>query len=224
MANMKLSMKRVQISKANSSMVITIAIAAFIVVFSIIASRALLNKRAYQARVINAKEKAVDQLEANIKAANTLVASYKTFVETPENVIGGNPAGTGDRDGDNAKIILDALPSQYDFPALTSSLEKLLATNNYKVESITGTDDEIAQQENQQSATPQPIEMPFTVVVKTNLEGAKNLLGIFQRSIRPIKVQTVEASGGNSDLTLTVTAITYYQPQKDLSIQTEVIK
>lgn len=223
MAKMKLSMKQVQINKANSSMVLAVAVAAFIVVFSLVASRALLQKRSYQARVITAKEKAADQLEANIKAANTLVASYQTFVNTSNNVIGGNPSGTGDKDGDNAKIILDALPSQYDFPALASSLEKVLATNNYKINSITGIDDEIAQQQAKEGEL-QPIEIPFTVSVGTNLEGAKNLLTLFQKSIRPIKVQTVEATGSNSDMTLTITALTYYQPQKTVTIQTEVIQ
>ncbi len=224
MAKLPLSMKRLQISKANSSMVLTVAIAAFVVAFSLVASRALLNKRAYQARVIAAKEQAVDQLEANIKAANTLTKSYQAFIDTSENVIGGNPNGTGDRDGDNAKIILDALPSQYDFPALTSSLEKILTNNGYRIDSITGTDDELAQQEQQGSATPQPIEMPFTISVTTNLDGARNLLSLLERSIRPIKIQTIQVSGSNNDLQLTISAITYYQPQRDITVKTEAIR
>lgn len=224
MAAIKLSMKRVQINKANSSMVLTIAAAAFVVVFSLVASRALLNKRAYQGKVISAKVKAVNQLEANITAANTLVTSYKAFVGTSENVIGGNPNGTGDRDGDNAKITLDALPSQYDFPALASSLEKILLTNNYKIDSISGTDDELAQQSKQQDPILAPIPMPFTVGATTSISGARDLLTTFERSIRPIRVESLQATGSNSDLNLTVTASTYYQPQKTVDIKMEVIK
>lgn len=223
MAKVNVSMKRVQINKANSQMVIVTGISAFVIAFSLVASRALLAKRTYQAKVINAKEQAVDQLEQNIEAANALVTSYKAFVSTSNNVIGGNPAGSGDRDGDNAKIILDALPSQYDFPALASSMEKILNANGVKTEGITGIDDEIAQQ-SQEEAKPQPIEIPFSVSVTTNLTGAENLLGVFQRSIRPIKVEKIEASGVNSDLKMTVTAITYYQPQETIRINKEVIK
>lgn len=222
MAKMKLSMKQIQINKANSTMIIAVAISAAVIAFSLVACRALMQKRNYQAKVIGAKEKAADQLEANIEAANSLSAAYQTFINTPDNVIGGNPKGTGEKDGDNAKIILDALPSQYDFPALTSSLEKILASN-YKVDSITGTDEEITQNHAEQT-TPQPVPMPFTITVTTNLEGAKNLLSLFQRSIRPIKVQSVEATGDNNELKLTVAATTYYQPQKTVNIQTEVIK
>ena len=125
MANTRQSAKHLQINKANSNMVIIIAVAAFVVVFSLVASRALLEKSSYQRRVIAAKQKASNQLKANVEASKSLQASYKTFVSNPNNIIGGNPSGSGDNDGDNAKITLDALPSQYDFPALTSSLEKI---------------------------------------------------------------------------------------------------
>lgn len=222
MANV--SLKRVQINKANTTMVIATAVAAFVVTFSIIAGRALLNKRAYQARVIGAKEKAVDQLETNIKATNTLVNSYKAFVGTSANVLGGNPAGTGDKDGDNAKIVLDALPSQYDFPALTSSLEKLMKSNGFKLNTISGADDEVAQKQTPESGNPEPVPIPFDMSVSTNLPGAKNLLSLLERSIRPIKVKTLNISGNNSELDITVSAETYYQPQKSLKIETQVIK
>lgn len=218
------SLKRVQITKANSVMVLAIAVAAFVFTFSVIAGKALLNKRAYQAKVISAKEKAVNQLQANIKASNSLAASYKVFVDTPENVIGGNPKGTSDKDGDNAKITLDALPSQYDYPAVASSLEKILTSNNYKVNSITGTDDEVAQQKTEQSSTPLPVTIPFQISVTTDITGAKNLLGILERSIRPISVQQVSLTGSNAKLEMVVTAQTYYQPGKSVTIETKVIK
>jgi hypothetical protein len=223
MAAPKASTKHLQIDKANSTMVLTVAIAAFVVAFSLVAARSLLNKSAYQSRVIAAKEKASKQLKQNVQAAGSLTTAYKAFVSTDDNIIGGNPSGSGDKDGDNAKITLDALPSQYDFPALASSLEKVLTQNNYKIDSITGTDDELAQQ-NTQSPSPAPVQMPFTVDVDANFDSAKTLLDIFQRSIRPISVQTMDISGSNSDLKLNITANTFYQPAMSLKIQTKVVK
>lgn len=216
-------MKQMQINKANMRMVVAVAVSAAVVVFSLVASRALLQKRSYQAKVIGAKEKAVNQLEANIVAANQLTAAYQTFVSTSTNVLGGNPQGTGDKDGDNAKIILDALPSQYDFPALASSLEKILTSNNLKIDSITGTDDEIAQGQPHEDGL-QPIEIPFTIAVTTNVDGAKNLVSVLQRSIRPINIRSIQITGSNSDLKVTIDAVTYYQPQKTVDIKTEVIQ
>jgi hypothetical protein len=221
MAN--ISFKRIQINKANTAMVISTAIAAFVVTFSVIAGRALLNKRSYQNKVIGAKETAVNQLQANIKATDSLATSYKAFVGTASNVLGGNPTGAGDKDGDNAKIILDALPSQYDFPALTSSMEKLLDDNGYKAAGISGTDDELAQQKNQSAAAPKPVAIPFGISVTTDLAGGKKLLSLLEHSIRPINIKSIQVSGSNNKLNIAITAETYYQPGKSLNIETKVV-
>ena len=119
--------KRALISKASSTMVVATAVAAFIFIFSAVASKALFSQAAYQNKVIAKKKQALATLKADISAVDNLNNSYKTFIGTPTNVLGGNPTGTGDQDGDNAKIVLDALPSKYDFPALTTSLEKLIS-------------------------------------------------------------------------------------------------
>lgn len=218
------SLKRVQINKANTTMVVATAIAAFVVAFTLVAGRALLNKQAFQSHVIKEKTKAVKQLQTNVDAAKTLTGSYEAFVSTPSNVLGGNPKGTGDKDGDNAKIVLDALPSQYDFPALASSLEKILGQSNFKVGSISGTDDEVNQQGNKASASPQPVEIPFTFSVTTDLKGTKDLLSILERSIRPINVSSLTISGDNNNLTVNVSASTFYQPGKNVTIETKDIK
>lgn len=217
------SNKRIQITKANAMMLIGVGIAAFLVTMSLVSSKALLNKRAYQSRVIKEKEVAAKQLQENIKAVDSLTITYKDFISKPDNIIGGNPNGTGERDGDNAKIVLDALPSKYDFPALASSLEKILSSKNYKVENISGTDDEVAQKD-KASSNPEVVDMPFDIGVTTSNDGAKELMLLFERSIRPIKVQTMELSGSNTELDVNVTATTYYQPEKTLNIETKVVK
>lgn len=222
MAN-QTSAKRIQINKANTTMVAVVAISAFIVAFSFVASRALWIRRSYQNRVIAAKEQAADQLAANIAAADELKTAYQAFVSTPENVIGGSFSGTGERDGDNAKIILDALPSKYDFPALATSMENILKNKNYKIENISGSDDEIAQAA-AEGLDSVPVEMPFEISATGDFKSIEDLMSILQRSIRPIRVQTVELTGNNSELTATVNAVTYYQPEKTLNIKTKVVK
>ena len=84
------------------------------------------SQAAYQNRVINAKREANGQLQNNLTASKALVKIIpEGFLNTPKILQGATTAGSGDRDGDNGKIILDALPSQYDFPALATSLEKI---------------------------------------------------------------------------------------------------
>lgn len=216
--------KRSLITKANSRIVWATGIAAFVVIFSGVACKTLVGQASYQNRVISEKKKAFATLQSDLNARDTLVSSYKSFVNTPQNVLGGNPDGSGPQDGDNAKIILDALPSKYDFPALATSLEKLINDQGLKIVSISGTDDEIAQTANLTSAKPAPVPMPFQVQVGGSYDAIKSLVDVFERSIRPIDVQKMEITGSDGSMTATISAQTFYQPEKNLNISSEVVK
>lgn len=221
----QISTKRLAISKSNAQMVGIVAAASFVTVFCLVASRAVLSQNMYQAKVVSAKEKAHKQLETNLKAYNSLSTSYKIFNSKNPNVIGGSIDGGGDNDGPNSKLVLDALPPNYNFPALASSLEKILSDRGMKVSSITGTDDEVAQQGNNASPTPQPVEMPFTFTVNNaSYSQISQLADALQHSIRPIQIDTITLSGGVNDMTATVSGHTYYQPAKSLQIIKKVVK
>lgn len=220
----KISAKHILIDKANTRIVLITAIATFVVIFSLVASRTLLSQRGYQNRITKAKQTALDQLRTDIQASNTLVASYKAFVGTNQNIIGGNPQGSGAQDGDNAKIVLDALPSQYDFPALVTSLQKILTAQSVKVDSISGTDEQLTQQSSVDSAVPVPVPMPFQFTVNGSYPAIQSLVNALESSIRPFQIQSVQLAGAQNDLTLTVVAQTFYQPGKSLKIGSTVIK
>jgi hypothetical protein len=218
------STKRMLIDKANARIVAYVSVAAFILVFSLVATKTLVSQAAYQNRVISKKRAAVNQLKVDIAATGQLKASYDAFTGTAQNVLGGNPGGSGPQDGDNAKVVLDALPSSYDFPGLTTSLETLLGNQNVKIASIAGTDDEVAQSANQSSVNPQPVPIPFSVGVEADYTGVQNVVRAFEKSIRPIQIQQLTITGDKSKLTLNISAQTYYQPAKSLNIQKQVVQ
>lgn len=219
------STKRLAISKANAQMVGVVAAASFISVFCLVASQAVFSQNRYQARLIVAKEKAHKQLQQNQKAFSDLKRSYNIFNSLPTNVIGGSINGAGDNDGPNSKIILDALPDSYDFPALTSSLEKILSDNNLKVSNINGTDDQLNQQNNTSSPNPEPVSMSFSfTVTDANYASINQLFTKLQQSIRPIQLDSVDLSGGTTSMTATVNAHTFYQPTTSVSITKKVVK
>ncbi|HEY4161092.1 MAG TPA: hypothetical protein VGM08_03460 [Candidatus Saccharimonadales bacterium] len=225
MADAAPSIKRLMIDKANARIVAYVSVAAFILVFSLVATKTLVSQAAYQNRIIGAKRKAVTQLHNDITATTALKSSYDAFTSQPQNAIGGNPDGTGPQDGDNAKIVLDALPSSYDFPGLTTSLDNLLsAQQGVAINSISGTDDEVAQSANESSSSPQPEPMPFSVSVSGNYASMQNVIGVFERSIRPIQLQTLQITGSNNALIMNVTAQTYYQPAKSLNINEKTVR
>lgn len=218
------SVKQLMINKANGMIVAVTSVAAFVVIFCLVASFTLFGQLNYQNRVIGKKKEAYKQLQADLTNINSLIDSYSAFASAPQNILGGNPQGDGPQSGDNGKIVLDSLPSKYDFPALATSLEKLLSGQNVQIQGITGTDDELAQSAGT-SSSPTPVEMPFEITVQGDYASIKGVIEAFQRSIRPIKVTSLEVNASSDNaLTLTIDATTYYQPEKTLSITQEVVK
>lgn len=220
MAIVGISTKHVQISKANTVITAAVAIASFVTVAALVSSRSMLQRRSYQAKVITQKEQAKKTLEDNIKAVDTLNVAYQDFVSKPTNIIGGTTAGTGERDGDNAKLVLDALPSSYDFPAMATSIEKVLKDSNFKIINISGTDDELAQA-SKDSPTPEVVEMPFSFTVNGGYDAMHELIASLERSIRPIKIVRLSFSADASGIEMDIDAKTFYQSGKKFNLVTK---
>lgn len=216
--------KHLQLSQAQTATIVAAAIGIFVVVFTIFVGKTLVSQHSYQSKVINEKQTALNQLTSNEKAAEGLVKSYKQFESQPVNAIGGTPSGTGPQDGDNATLILEALPTKYDFPALTSSLEKIITGQNMTIQSIAGQDEQTEQQNNTTSSDPQPVDMPFSVGAEGSYQQVQSLVGVFEHSIRPFQIQTIELKGDQGDMTVNITAQTFYQPAKNFNIKKETVK
>lgn len=224
MAKLLLSTKRLQISKANTYMIVAIAAASFVVVFSLFASKALISQQGYQSRVIKEKDKALKQLTDNLAAVDSLEKQYMAFESSTTNVLGGNPKGTGEHDGDNARIVLDALPPRYDAPALASSLEKILNSGGYHVDALAVADQETTEGPNTESANPQPVAMPFQLAITGNYLDVQKIIQKLERSIRPIRIGTLDIDGENDKMRLSINAVTYYQTSKDIKITTKEVQ
>lgn len=217
MAQTGVSLKQIGIDKTNSRIFAITAVAGFLTVFCLVASFSLFHQLTYQNKVISVKKKAVTQLKANLDARDQLVTKYKQFVSFPQNVLGGDPNGSGPNDGSNAKIVLDALPSKYDFPALTASLEKMANDQHVKISSITGTDDEANQSQAADGSGTSPV--PFEISVEGDYASLKAMVAALDASIRPMQVQKLDIAGNK----LTIDAQTFYQPTKSLQIKSEVV-
>jgi hypothetical protein len=225
MAMPNLSGKHLAINKANTQMVAIVAVAAFVTVFCLVAAKAVWSQTGYQSRVIAADNTAHQQLIKNAQAFSSLSTSFQAFNSTPTNKIGGLSDGNSYNSGNNATIILHALPDSYDFPALASTLEKILTGQGLKISSISGTDDQLAEQNNNSSPNPQPVPMPFSFSISdANYSSIQQLINTLQLSIRPIQIDSLTLTGGGNNMTLTVNAHTYYQPGKSLDITQKVIK
>lgn len=228
MVDLHLSIKHFEINKANNRLIVTVAVAVIISVFCLVSAKSLLGQSAYQRRVLAAKHTAANQLKANVVVAQKLLVQYQVFEDSTPNIIGGqggrNP-GNGPSDGDNAQIVLDALPSQYDFPALISSLEKILGSEGVSVQGIGGTD--AGQPETLVSGSlgnVQPVPITFSVEASTSYSNSKKVIQDFERSIRPVSITNLQLSGTQDSMHITINATTYYQPAKTFSVGSKELR
>lgn len=224
---MKLSVvvKKSQISQDNSRVMAVVAVACVITIFSLISVKSLLGQASHQKKIINARNDAAKQLKADIDVANRLSNTFDVFNSANPNMIGGiaDNKSTGPLDGDNSRITLDALPSQYDFPALISSLEKILSNDKISNPSISGTDTS-ATSSNSSSPAPQPVTIPVTVSGTTNYAGVQNLIKDFERSIRPFDITNLQLGGNEASMQFSLSLNTYYQPAKSLDLGSKEVK
>ncbi len=223
--NMDIVPKRLALSKANAQMVIIISVAAFITVFCLVAAKSILGLTSYQSRVIQAQDKAINQLNTNLNNFSSLNRQYNNFVANSTNIIGGQINSSANNGGNNSKIILDALPPGYDFPALVSSIEGILTNQGLDITGISGTDNQLTEQSNTSSPNPTPVSMPFSFTISNvNYQQIGSLLNDLQKSVRPIAIDNISVNGGGNNINLTIEAHTYFQPAKSLGITEQAIK
>jgi hypothetical protein len=245
------SVKHLQIAKANNMMFIVVALASVLVVFSLISAKTLMGVSSYQHKALKAKHEAVKKLQSNIKAADALKKQYDTFENQNPNVLGGvggadiaeaiakqgEAAGSikvnnqtinlSGQDGDNAKIILDALPSSYDFPALISSMEKIANQDHIPLQGVGGSDQAPIAAIGASTAAAsqsQPVAIPFSLSAQTDYNTVKILINDMERSIRPMDLTTISFSGNGNSMQVSFQLNTYYQTPISLKITQKEIQ
>jgi hypothetical protein len=213
----KASIKHLQIDKDQTTILVVIAITTAVAVFGLFGIKALVSKGLYQKRALHARRDVADKLKSNFSDATTLFTQYKVFAEQQPNLLGGQAKGNGSQDGDNARLVLDSLPSKYDAPALASSIEKVLTDQNFKFTRLSVEDDPAA---NPDTPETKPTEktITFTFAGSTTYGGAVKVLQAFERSIRPFDITNLQITGTDQALQITANVNTYYQPAKILNL------
>ena len=208
--------KRQQIEIAGRTMFLWVAAASVALSFCVATGQYLFTKWQYNNKIISAKYKAADTLKKNVDSAKQLKEDVDALVANEPL----NSVKTKETDS-YAKSILDALPGTFDPAALATSLQQAILTRaGVTVESIN-----VPPETDAAEATgPTPQEMKFSVVVSGPFDRIKTMLADMERTIRPMKVSSVNVNGTDSNLRATVEVITYYQPSKAVTIKKEAVK
>jgi hypothetical protein len=242
------SIKHLQIHKANNMIFIAVGIATVVSVFSLLSAKALFGESNYQRKVLSARHTAVDKLKTNVDEAKKLKQQYDTFESQNPNIIGGKggldlaialskgqdqngtvtvngqPITLSTQDGDNAKIVLDALPSRYDFPALISSIEKIANLDHAPLQSVVGTDEsntgtQDGTTSNTSASQTDSQTLPFSITTQTDYSTAQTLVKDLERSIRPFDIIRFSIHGNGGSMSETIEANTNYQQPISLQIK-----
>jgi len=215
---LEFSTKQSLVDKDNNFILVLLTITSAITIFCIVSASSLYAKLNYQQKVIRLRNSANTQLSSNYNTAQNLANSYQKFEAAAvpiKNVTS------------NTTMVLDALPSKYDFPALFTSLSTRMAFDNMVEKSLTATDDQKSAL--QSSPDPKLVPMPFTISGEGSPSAAYSYIKDLENSIRPMVVSNVifdagqPTSSSSSKVTLTVKATTYYQPEKTFQIVNKTV-
>lgn len=224
-SNARTSVKHDIISKTNSNIVLMISLSTFIVIFCLFASRALISQGAYHNRIISEKKDALNQLKENEDSIKDLTLAYDSFDNQAVNVLGGNPTGTAPNDGKNTKIMEDALPSKYDFPALTSSFEKIIKSVGVESRAIGGREDSNLNSDSSSSTeSGTALGIPYSLAVGGTQENIELFLDTLERSIRPMNVTSLQIQIGGQSLETRILLNTYYTQEASFVLGSKEVK
>lgn len=221
--------KRQQIAKANRTMFLWVAAVSVIVGFAAVGSIFLVQKLAFNQKVINEKNKTVSILTKNNAAVAELEDSIR-LLDTNEAL----NSAKAKPDDKALQVVLDALPADANSLALGSSLQHKLIEGiaGLTLESISTTPVagvEVSADTNVQTATPKAgdktaNQITFRMAVSGDANALKQLLDRFEHSIRAIDITNLVLEQTNGKLTMTIDAHAFYEPARVIELKDKVVK
>lgn len=227
--------KRAQISKANKTMFIWIAIASVLVGAAAVSSYFMFNILMYGEKVLAEKAKTESTLNHNLSVVDALKSEIRALdANSSLNSVKAN-------DKDRAlQVVLDALPSDSNSLALGASFQNKLLLGggaDVTIESINITADEEvadtavvdASSEKNSTATASTDtttedrvtakSLDFSITVRGSSEGLGAVLKNLERSIRTIQLTTVRISGEANGQMMAITGKAFYEPAKTVELR-----
>ena len=220
--------KRSQIAKANRTMFIWVAAASALVGFALVASIFLTQKLLFNEKVLIEKNKTVATLSAN----NAVVSELESQVRALD--ANADLAKVRANEGDQAiQVILDALPSGANSPALGASLQnKLLAgidgltLESLQLDPVVGIEslNDSGIESGALVSGSGDNEITFRFSVSGSQEALQKALTNLERSIRTIDVTNLKIENKGSAQIMTVQGRAFYEPTKNVVLYDKVVK
>jgi cell division protein FtsB len=219
--------KRTQIAKANRTMFLWVSIVSVILGVALVASIFLVQKIVFNEKVLAEKAKTVStleknnvnikKLEENIRALDTNADLSKVKVNSDDQAI---------------QVILDALPSEANSPALGASIQNKLLDGipgltivSLQVDPVLGV--ETLDPSTQTTTVVAPLgqsAITFRFAVSGSETALKTALTNLERSIRTINISSLRIESQGTSQLLTVQASAFYEPARVVELKEKVVK
>lgn len=216
--------KRQQIDSSKRSMFIVVAIVAFVSGIALVVSYFLVQQIILHAKVVGEKQKAVNTIAANMESVGKLKDNIRVL-DTNEALM----SARSKEDSSALQVVLDSLPTEANTDALGASLQVSLigpidgiTLERMSIEEAASTSGSDSVSSSGESSSH---GIGFSLSVSGSAEGMKALLARFERSIRVIKIDSIEIVGaGEGRLTMSLLGRAYYQPGKTVEVGSKVVK
>lgn len=228
--------KRTQITKANRTMFIWIAVASALVGTAVVVSYFLIQNLVYNEKILLAKMTTDNTVAENIKVVSKLADDIRVL--DTNQALASVKANPNDQ---AIQVILDALPSDTSSLALGSSLqnkllvgingltsiESLQVTPVQGVESTTAeTTIDASDEEGTTTTSPVPggaSAITFQFVVTGTQPALQKVLENLQKSVRTINVNSVRIESEGTTNRMTVLGQAYYLPPASLNLEQKAV-
>jgi Tfp pilus assembly protein PilO len=207
-------MKRPQINiqtDRSTTMMVFAGVAAVILAISIVGTKIVFQDAMFERKVLVRKKAASEQLVKNIKSVDGLRDNLKDLNKTPET---------------SNKQILNVLPSTFDFPQTSATIEGLANKNGIEVESISmvGDEDTVVSSGVMTSDSNEVQSMVIGISAKGSYPNIRQFLTDLTNSRRAFGIEVADISGRGAQLSTTINVRAYYKPIVSTDIKKEVIK
>lgn len=218
--------KRNQIAKSNQMMFVWVASASVIIGFALVISIFLARQIIFNEKVLAEKDKTVATLRKNIANIPELEAQIRVL--DSNSALMSVKAKESDR---TVQVILDALPSGANSPALGASLQKKLLAGvegitleTLDVTPVAGVETALTEGTiSDTSSSDISGQILFTFSIKGTNAGFKAAMQNLERSIRAIDILSATFESQNNENVLTIQARAFYEPEHVVELKNKVV-
>lgn len=219
----KSSNKRSLLQQTSKNMFVWVTFSSIVCSVSIVFSIILIQRILFINKVVDEKNKTVKTLKSNNDAVPALQNEIRAL-NSNQDLINAKARASDDA----LQVVLDALPTESNYAALGASFQQVLLTNTPGITVLSLGVNQAAVSSSsgavESKKIPGVYEMNFSFSVKGSTSALTNFLVYLEKSIRVLDTKTMSISGLGDEQILNITGVAYYQPAKNIKVETKEIK